>query len=101
MPIIASLQKNLITRSWEAINRRLNHSDIRSICILILVIYSTALGVSFATYAKGGTVYGSELGADFGQFYIAGVIFNTQKPDRIFDRDLQRRIYHELFTKTP
>src|SRR5574341_616651 len=101
MAPITSLRHSVLIRGWSTINRRLNHSDIRSICLLILVIYSTMLGVSFATQSKGSTVFGSQLGADFGQFYIAGIIFNTQTPDRIYDRNLQRSLYHELFPDTP
>ena len=101
MASITSLRHSVLIRGWSTINHRLNHSDIRSICLLILVIYSIMLGVSFATQSKGRTVFGSQLGADFEQFYIAGIIFNTQTPDRIYDRDLQRSLYHELFPDTP
>lgn len=101
MTIVAVVQRKLLARGWEAIDRRLCRADIQPICLLILVIYSIMLGISFATQEKGSTAFGPQLGADFQQFYVAGVIFNSQTPDRIYDRDLQRRLYHELFPGTP
>lgn len=100
MSLITSLQQGLLIQVWSAINRRLNRADIQPICLLILTFYSIMLGISFATQEKGRTAFGPQLGADFQQFYVAGVIFNSQTPDRIYDRDLQRRLYHELFPDT-
>lgn len=97
----ALLRHGLPGRWWNAIDRRLNRSDIQSICKLILVTYLLALGVSFATQVTGRTAFGSQLGADFGAFYIAGTIFNTVSPDRIYDRGLQRRLYREVFPNAP
>ncbi|MGH9853500.1 MAG: glycosyltransferase family 87 protein, partial [Blastocatellia bacterium] len=65
------------------------------------MVYSIALGASFATQASGRTVFGPQLGADFGAYYIAGKIFNSVSPGRIYDRDLQRKFYHELFPSAP
>lgn len=94
-------QHKTLLRLWDPVNRRLNPSDIRSICLLVLLIYSFVLGVSFATQESGRTVFGPQLGADFGAFYVAGKIFNTVSPDRIYDRDLQRRLYQEHFPFAP
>jgi hypothetical protein len=100
MSLIASFQQGLLIQLWSAINRRLNRADIQPICLLILAFYSIMLSISFATQEKGRTAFGPQLGADFQQFYVAGVIFNSQTPDQIYDRDLQRRLYHELFPDT-
>jgi hypothetical protein len=97
----ASLEHGLSGRWWNAIDRRLNRSDLQAICKLILVTYLLALGVSFATQVTGRTAFGSQLGADFGAFYIAGTIFNTVSPDRIHDRELQRQLYREFFPDAP
>src|SRR5262245_4997147 len=99
--LITLLRHSPLMHVWVAINRRLNRSDIRSICLLILVIYSITLCVSFATHASGRTVFGPQLGADFGAFYIAGKIFNSVSPSRIYDRDLQRKLYPELYPSAP
>jgi hypothetical protein len=90
-----------LIRVWASVNRRLNRSDIRSVCLLVLVIYSIALAASFATQASGRTIFGPQLGADFGAYYIAGKIFNSVSPGRIYDRDLQRQFYYEIFPSAP
>src|SRR5215813_5796150 len=101
MTFIASIQSSMLSRWWGAIYHRLNHSDIRSICLLVLVIYSIILAISFTTQRAGRTVFGPRLGADFGAFYVAGKIFNSASPDRIYDRDLQRKLHQELFPSAP
>jgi hypothetical protein len=98
---ITSLYQRVINPGWRAIDRRLNRSDIQSICLLVLVVYSIILSLSFATQTNGRTVFGPQLGADFGLFYIAGTIFNTQPPDRIYDRNLQRQLYRKHFPEEP
>jgi hypothetical protein len=95
------IQERLLIRGWRAIDRRLNRADIQSICLLVLVVYSIILSISFATQTNGRTVFGPQLGADFGLFYIAGTIFNTQTPDRIYDRNLQRELYRKHFPEEP
>ncbi|MGE0129698.1 MAG: glycosyltransferase family 87 protein [Blastocatellales bacterium] len=100
MTFTASLQRVLSPR-WRAIDRRLNPSDIRSICLIVLATYSIILAVSFATQKSGRTVFGAQLGADFGAYYVAGRIFNRVEPGRIYDRDLQREVYQELFPAAP
>lgn len=100
MTIAAVIRRKFLSPGWEAINRRLRRADIQPICLLILAIYSIMLILSFVTQEKGRTAFGPQLGADFQQFYVAGVIFNSQGPGRIYDRDLQRRLYHELFPDT-
>ena len=86
-----------LSRAWRRVGLRLNRPDIQSISGLILVIYTVFLALAFATSANGRTVFGPELGADFGAFYVAGKIANTVAPDRIYDRNLQRRFYREIF----
>src|SRR5262245_2831547 len=101
MTLFTSLRCNQLIRVWAAINRRLNRADIQSICLLVLVIYSIVLCVSFATHKSGRTVFGPQLGADFGAFYIAGKVFNSISPDRIYDRNLHRQLYQEHFPSAP
>jgi len=101
MTFIASIQPGWLSRLWRAVDRRLNRSDIRSICLLVLVIYSIILSISFATQRSGRTIFGPQLGADFGAYYIAGTIFNHVAPDRIYDRNLHHRLYQEHFPSAP
>jgi hypothetical protein len=83
------------------IERRLNRPYIQFICLLVLAVYLIALLVSFATSVRGRTIFGSYLGADFGAFYIAGKIFNTHSPDRIYDAGLHHQLYQEQFPDAP
>ncbi|MFN0085439.1 MAG: glycosyltransferase family 87 protein [Blastocatellia bacterium] len=84
-------------RQAGRLERMLNRRDIRSISLLILVIYAAAAVVSFYTQAAGKTVFGPQLGADFGAFYTAGRIYREVAPDRIYDRAEQRRVYREIY----
>lgn len=83
------------------IQRRLNREYIQFICILVLAIYFAVLTISFVTNVRGRTIFGPYLGADFGAFYIAGRIFNTRQPDRIYDPALHNRVYQEQFPDAP
>jgi glycosyl transferase family 87 len=90
-------------RAWgrSLVERRLNSSYIQFVCLLVLTIYLLVLAVSFATHTRGQTIFGPYLGADFGAFYIAGRIFNTQAPDRIYDTALHQQLYKEQFPDAP
>lgn len=91
----------LVIRVGNLIERRLNRPYIQFICLLVLAIYLVVLAVSFATNVRGRTVFGPYLGADFGAFYIAGRIFNTHPPDRVYDAGLHHDLYHEQFPDAP
>lgn len=83
------------------IERRLNQDYIRKIAILVLAIFFIVLTVSFATAKRGKSIFGPFLGADFGAFYVAGQIFNNQGPARIYDFELQYRVYRQNFPDAP
>ena len=83
------------------IERRLNQIYIRKIAILVLAIVFVGLTVSFATAKRGKTIFGPFLGADFGAYYVAGQIFNNHGPARIYDFELQYRVYRENFPDAP
>ncbi len=91
----------LVIRVGSLIERRLNRPYIQFICLLVLAIYLVVLAVSFATNVRGRTIFGPYLGADFGAFYIAGRIFNTHPPDRVYDAGLHHHLYHEQFPDAP
>jgi hypothetical protein len=88
-------------RWWAPFERRLNRSDIQSVCILILAMYSLGMIAAFATQVSGRTAFGSQLGADYAAFYVAGTIYNTAGGGLIYDRSLQREVYHRLFPEAP
>ena len=67
----------------------------------MLAVYLAVFAISFASNVNGRTIFGPSLGADFGAFYVAGKIFNTQPPDRIYDGALHHQLYQEQFPDTP
>lgn len=97
----ARIFATLIVSAKSLIERRLNRPYVQFICLLVLAVYLVALLVSFATSVRGRTVFGPYLGADFGAFYIAGKIFNTQSPDRIYDAELHQQLYLKEFPDAP
>ena len=92
---------SLVERSRQFIDRRLTRSYIQTICILFLLAFLTALIVSFLGGKRGRTVFGPFLGADFGSLYVAGKIYDTHSPDRIYDAGLHQQLYREAFPDAP
>jgi hypothetical protein len=83
------------------IERRLHRSYIQFICVLVLTVYAVMMAVSFATSVNGRTIFGPPLGADFGAYYVAGVIFNSHQPERIYDHELHHQLYQQQFPTAP
>ncbi len=52
--------------------------------------------LSFATVERGKTIFGSNLGADFAEYYVAGTILNEHDAEGLYDFSLQDRLYHEV-----
>jgi hypothetical protein len=57
--------------------------------------------LSFATSKNGKTLFGPSLGADFAGFYVVGEIYNQYGASRVYDLDLQAKLYHELLPHEP
>jgi glycosyl transferase family 87 len=95
------MSTSILNEITNPIERRLNRPYIQFICVLVLTIYIGVLTISFITNVRGRTIFGPYLGADFGAFYIAGRIFNTHPPDRIYDPILHDRLYQEQFPDAP
>lgn len=91
----------LATWCRNFLEHRLRRPYVQFICLLVLAVYLVVFVVSFATSAKGRTIFGPYLGADFGAFYIAGKIFNTHSPDQIYDARLEHQLYQEQFPDAP
>lgn len=89
----------VLVRNEERINRLLNGERVRGWCGIVLVMYLALIAVSFATAVRnqGQTVFGTTLGADFPAFYVAGKIINEYGAAELYNRELQGRLYHELF----
>lgn len=74
---------------------------IRSVCCMILAAFLIFQTISFATTDRGPTVFGPYLGADFAVFYVAGSIFNSYHPEKIYDVELHTQLYRGLFPRVP
>src|SRR5207249_1700600 len=64
--------------------------------VAVLVVSLALLAISLATARDGRTIFGSLLGGDYAGFYVAGKILNEFPSDRLYDRSLQSRLFHEL-----
>ncbi len=81
--------------------RYFGERPIRFYCLAVMLFAATILVTAFATERRGRTVFGSNLGADFVQFYVAGVIFNNYSGERLYDLELQQQIFKEMFPDEP
>lgn len=87
--------------TWNYINRFLQTGPIRFYSVTILGCVLALLVVSFATARDGRTIFGSNLGADFAQFYVAGKIVNEYSAASLYDRVLEQRLYRGLVPDEP
>jgi hypothetical protein len=97
--VVVTWCRDLATGVWRWIDKRLERSRIRFVCIVFLLLGLVLLGISFATSDRSRTIFGPPLGADFAGFYTAGAILNDSEPDnrsRLYDTARQDQLYHEL-----
>jgi len=83
------------------LERRLERKRVRFVCVAIMAATLVLLAISFITCRDGQTVFGTQLGADYAAFYIAGQILNEGSVERLYDLDLQHKRYHQLFPRAP
>jgi hypothetical protein len=83
------------------IERRLNPQYIRLVCGMVLAMFVIVSTISLVTSVRGRTVFGPQLGADFGAFYIGGKIFNEHGANQIYDANLHHRLYRAMFPQVP
>jgi hypothetical protein len=74
---------------------------VRFICLAVLALSLLLLGVSFATFDGSRTAFGPALGADFAGFYAAGTLLREYPPERLYDFELQDRLYHRTLPDAP
>ncbi len=83
------------------IDRRLERDKIRFICVAILALNLALAAISFATFDGTRTVFGPPPCTDFAGFYAAGRILRAYSPSRVYDLELQDRVYHEVLPELP
>ena len=81
--------------------RLLTRERIRAVTVTTILIMLIFGVISFVTAENNQTIFGRALGADFSQFYVAGKILLSSSPDRVYDLQLQDRLYHELHPFEP
>lgn len=91
----------LLTQCHDAVERRLNRRYIQSICCLVLAVYLIVQAIAFTTNEGGRTTFGPYLGPDFATFYVAGSIFDSYTPERLYDVNLHTQLYRTLFPGMP
>src|SRR5689334_17979769 len=78
-----------------------DRAKVRFVCLAVLAFSLALLVVSFATFDGSRTAFGPALGADFSGFYAAGTLLREYPPERLYDFDLQDRIYHRVLPEAP
>ena len=79
---------------------RFETSEIRLICLTVIVIAVAALVLSLPAVA-GRPIFGIQVMTDFPMFYVAGDILNRYPSDRLYDLALQNRMYHDIRPGAP
>jgi hypothetical protein len=64
-------------------------------------IVAVSVALLAVEFAHNRTIFGNDLGGDFSSLYVAGKILARHGPDRLYDLDLQSRLYHELIPGNP
>ncbi len=90
-----------INRVRTIIHQRLKRDNIRFVCAVIVTLNLLLAALSFATFDGTRTIFGPALCADFAGFYSAGRILTSCSPPRVYELELQDRVYHEVLPELP
>jgi alpha-1,2-mannosyltransferase len=77
-------------------DRWLLHGIARFVSWVCLAVTSILAVIIFATAKDGNTAFGSNLGADYGAFYVVGEILNEGRGQRLYDLDFQDEKLHQV-----
>ena len=88
-------------RLTDFLARYLEPPVIRFVTITVLVMGLINLTVACLTIEDGRNVFGSDAGADYSCFYIAGSLLNDYPAEQLYDFDLQSDLYHSLLPGLP
>jgi hypothetical protein len=69
--------------------------------VMTLIAGAVLCGISLYRGFAGQAFLGRPLGGDFAQFYVAGRILNEYSGERLYDVDLERKLYAETAPGTP
>ena len=94
---ISVISMRLYRRVIEAVSEYATSERIRFVSVTVLVITLLLLVTMFVTAKDRKTIFGPELGADYANLYVAAMILNSESPEKLYDLELQGKLYHELF----
>jgi hypothetical protein len=83
------------------INRRLERDKVRFVCVSLLTLNLVLAALMFLTFDGTHTIFGPAPGFDFAGFYTAGRILDECPPQRLYDLELQDRVFHEVLPGLP
>ncbi|MGE5644807.1 MAG: glycosyltransferase family 87 protein [Acidobacteriota bacterium] len=70
--------------------------EVRIVCVLMIGAALALQTASLIRGARGGPLFGHELGSDFACFYSAARILNEHSGASLYDLKLQDRLYHAV-----
>lgn len=80
-------------------DRLLARRRVGFVALLVLATGIVTLLIAFLFQKDGRTPFGTTLGGDFPQFYIAGKILNSPARARLYDFQLQANIFKQILPK--
>ena len=83
------------------VDRRLEREKVRFVAFAVLAMNLVLAAVAFLTFDGTSSVFGPALGFDFAGFYTAGRILNEYPPQRLYEIELQDRVFHEVLPSLP
>jgi hypothetical protein len=83
------------------VDRRLERDKVRFVAVVILALNVLLAVVSFLTFNGTHSIFGPAPGFDFAGFYSAGRILNDYPPHRLYDLELQDKVFHQVLPGLP
>ena len=101
LTVAAAEQTPATNRFRSFVDRHLERDKIRFVCVAILAVNLALAAISFATFDGTRTVFGPPPCTDFAGSFTVGRILRAYSPSRVYDLELQDRVYHEVLPELP
>ena len=100
-PHTSLLRWRAVGRAVQALVPSLERRE-ATVGAIMMIVASLVLAVlAFLRGQAGHALLGVSFGADFANFYVAGKMLNEYPAERLYDIDLQARLYHDLAPDAP
>ena len=83
------------------LSRYVERHVIHFVAISVLALAALYLVLGCSTQWGSRLVFGTNPGADYSCFYVAGTLLNEYPAERLYDFDLQSELYHALLPDIP